>query len=601
MILDGDTNVTSNYDITYQNGTLTVTAATGNELDITDYSGVYDSEAHGITVENAIAGDTVWYSLTNDGTDWTQTNPTFTDVTAETTVYVKVTNANYSDRLGQGTVTITVRPISILAGSDSKTYDGAALTSNTWTLSAGTLAGTETISAVTVTGSQTVVGSSSNVPSGAVILDGDTNMTSNYDITYQNGTLTVSAKAITVTAGSGTVTYNGTQHTITSYTSTDVVTGQSLTAIAYGAGTNVGNYPVTVGGIQILEGEADVTGNYTITLESGTLTITKATVNITLTAISRTTTYNGTTQSVSGWTLTGDLLNGTTTISGVAGATGTNVGTYPTTFGAVTVWDGSGETAIDVTENYTINLVNGLLTIQRRPGGGGGGGTTIIDELVPLALITDHIEYIQGYPENVVKPEGLVTREEVAAVFFRLLEPDYREILRATESDFLDMSKTRWSGKHVGTLVNGSIIQGYPDGTFKPGNPITRAELAAIASRFDDLQPTTASIFSDIKGHWAEKYINSAQEKGWVNGYPDGTFKPQQYITRAEFVTLVNNVLQRRVHKADILPDAKTFPDLKEAMWYYEAMMEAINPHLYNRLEDGYEEWIEIYEFETEM
>ena len=448
-----------------------------------------------------------------------------------------------------------------------------------------------------------MVGTSASIASNAVIQEGSTDVAVNYAITYLPGTLTVTAKAITVTAGSGIVTYNGTQQAITSYTSTDVVTGQSLTATAYGAGTNVGNYPVTVGGIQILEGETDVTANYSIMLEPGLLTITKATINITLTAISRTTTYNGTEQSVSGWTLTGDLLNGTTTISGLAGAAGTNVGTYPTTFGVITIWDGYGETAIDVTENYTINLVNGSLTIERRGGGGGGGGggTTIIDELVPLALITDHIEYIQGYPENVVKPEGLVTREEVAAVFFRLLEPDYREILRATESDFRDMSKTRWSGKHVGTLVNGSIIQGYPDGTFKPGNPITRAELAAIASRFDDLQPTTASIFSDIKGHWAEKYINSAQEKGWVNGYPDGTFKPQQYITRAEFVTLVNNVLQRRVHKADILPDAKTFPDLKEAMWYYEAMMEAINPHLYNRLEDGYEEWIEIYEFETEM
>ena len=200
-----------------------------------------------------------------------------------------------------------------------------------------------------------------------------------------------------------------------------------------------------------------------------------------------------------------------------------------------------------------------------------------------------------------VRPEGNVTREEVAAVFFRLLDPTYKETIRMGKSNFNDVEATRWSTKHIGTLVNGTIITGYPDGTFKPGNFITRAELATIAARFDDLIPTTGSIFTDINDHWAKEYINSSVEKGWVNGYPDGTFKPNQYITRAEFVTLVNNVLQRRVHTENILPEAKQFPDLVKGKWYYEAMQESINSHLYERMEDNFEIWTEIYQPIIEM
>ena len=108
-------------------------------------------------------------------------------------------------------------------------------------------------------------------------------------------------------------------------------------------------------------------------------------------------------------------------------------------------------------------------------------------------------------------------------------------------------------------------------------------------------------MFSDVSGHWAEELINSAAQKGWVTGYPDGTFKPDQYITRAEFVTLVNNVLERRVKAEDILPEARQFPDLDKDAWYYEAMQEAINSHDYIRKPDGYEEWTEIYYPDLDM
>ncbi len=229
----------------------------------------------------------------------------------------------------------------------------------------------------------------------------------------------------------------------------------------------------------------------------------------------------------------------------------------------------------------------------------------IIDEEVPEALPElnkeDHFAYIQGYPDNTVRPEGLITREEVATVFYRLLTESYRDSIWTMEHNFTDVGANRWSTKHIATLAAGGIITGYPDGNFKPGQFITRAELATIASRFDNLSPFESDDFSDIMGHWANRFINSASKKGWVQGYPDGSFKPDQYITRAEFVTLVNNVLERRVHKEHILEDARQFPDLLESKWYYEAMQESINSHHYLRLEDGFEEWTEIYYPELDM
>lgn len=220
----------------------------------------------------------------------------------------------------------------------------------------------------------------------------------------------------------------------------------------------------------------------------------------------------------------------------------------------------------------------------------------IEDSLIPIDKLNkiDHFQYIQGYPDNTVRPEGLITREEVAAVFYRLLDPGYRISILTENENFSDISNNRWSIKHIATLANGKIIEGYPDGSFKPGNSITRAELAAIASRFDNLSTLQGNSFIDIEEHWAIDYINSSAAKGWVKGYPDGSFKPDQYITRAEFVTLVNNVLGRKVHKDNILENIKVFPDLREDMWYYEAMVEAINSHINSWDEDLNEVWIEI-------
>jgi len=253
-------------------------------------------------------------------------------------------------------------------------------------------------------------------------------------------------------------------------------------------------------------------------------------------------------------------------------------------------------------------VVTGSYSRRSGGGGGGGGGSTeqeIVVEpeatLVPLNK-EDHFAYIAGYPDNTVKPEGNVTREEVAAVFYRLLDETYRESVKTDVNNFSDVEAGRWSNTQISTLASIGVITGYPDGTFRPSNSITRAELATIASKFDNLSPFEADSFSDIAGHWANQYINSAAQKGWIKGYEDGTFRPQQAITRAEFVTLVNNVLGRKVLKENILPEAKTFPDLSTNAWYYEAMMEAINGHYYERENpDDYEVWTELYESHIDL
>ena len=225
--------------------------------------------------------------------------------------------------------------------------------------------------------------------------------------------------------------------------------------------------------------------------------------------------------------------------------------------------------------------------------GGGGGGTIIPDPEIPLAELEkiDHFAYTIGYPEGDIKPLNKITREEVAMIFYRLLTDESRDALLSDTNSFTDLETERWSNRAISTLFNADIISGYPDGTFKPANPITRAEFATIAAKFDELELGGISKFTDISGHWAEDYITSSELKGWINGYPDLTFRPEQDITRAEAMTLINNVLERKVPEENIHPDAMFWPDNPKEEWYYEAIMEATNSHDYVIEDDGDELW----------
>ncbi|GAC42003.1 S-layer homology domain-containing protein [Paenibacillus popilliae] len=212
----------------------------------------------------------------------------------------------------------------------------------------------------------------------------------------------------------------------------------------------------------------------------------------------------------------------------------------------------------------------------------------------PKLDMENHSNYINGYPDGTVKPENQIAREEIAAIFYRLMENESFTNYMTGQNSFSDVVKKRWSNKYISTMERVGIITGYQDGTFKPGQSITRAEFAAIASRFDKLNNQANDMFADISGHWAEKYIVSAANKGWIKGYPDDTFKPNQYITRAEAMAFINSVLNRKVKAADIHADAKQWPDNKPGKWYYSDVLEATNHHEYSRSEDGYESWDSI-------
>lgn len=246
-------------------------------------------------------------------------------------------------------------------------------------------------------------------------------------------------------------------------------------------------------------------------------------------------------------------------------------------------------------------------TKESSGGGGGGGGhrpkpkpTVEIPDDDALGLNnTDHFAYVVGYENGEVQPQNSITRAEVAAIFFRLLENGIRSENFTHQNDFSDVAADAWYCSSVSTLSRMDIIAGYPDGTFRPNAPITRAEFAAIATRFDNNGDKTPVSFTDIIGHWAEGEITVAANHGWVSGYGDDTFRPQNQITRAETMSLVNRVLKRLPETpADLLPDMITWTDNADtSSWYYLPVQEATNSHYYEFKENSkHEKWTELRE-----
>lgn len=214
----------------------------------------------------------------------------------------------------------------------------------------------------------------------------------------------------------------------------------------------------------------------------------------------------------------------------------------------------------------------------------------------------DHVAYIIGYVDGTVRPLNDISRSEVATIFFRLLTDESRAYYWSQTNDYSDVDRDDWFNNAISTLSNAGIITGYLDGTFRPEAPITRAEFAAIAARFSEVVYNGGNSFSDVpENHWAARYIALAEHLGWINGYLDGTFKPEQNITRAEAMTLIDRVLERAVEEDGMLPDMVTWVDNVPGTWYYEAVQEATNSHEYirtsHRVPDHdfyYEDWQEI-------
>ena len=226
--------------------------------------------------------------------------------------------------------------------------------------------------------------------------------------------------------------------------------------------------------------------------------------------------------------------------------------------------------------------------------------TVVIPDDDALGLnTTDHFAYIVGYGNGEVRPQNNITRAEVATIFFRLLTDDVRDENLTKTNRYSDVTRADWYNTAVSTLSSMGIITGYPDGTFRPNAAITRAEFAAIAARFDNDGDKTAAKFSDIATHWAKDEISIAYNNGWINGYPNGTFGPQRDITRAETMTLVNRVLNRQPEtEDDLLPNMTVWTDnANPNAWYYLAVQEATNSHYYEfKTNSQYEKWTELRE-----
>lgn len=317
----------------------------------------------------------------------------------------------------------------------------------------------------------------------------------------------------------------------------------------------------------------DVTANYDIKYETGTLQITK--MPITITAGSAEGAYILGPITSNEWKATATAEGDKVDSVKLTGAQ-TTLGESPNVASDAVIKNAKGE---DVTANYEITYVDGLLK-----------GIELLEKEI-------HFNYVIGYTDGTIRPGNNISRAEVATIFFRLLTDEAREQYNKTTTSYSDIKDGAWCCRAVATLTNAGVINGYTDGTFRPNAPITRAELATIIARFAKLDVNTKT-FSDITGHWAQKNIELAVGNGWINGYEDGTFRPNNNITRAETFAMINRVLDRQTESvSDLLPTSEMnmWSDNMDAdAWYYKDVQEATNYHKCDRVGDSvYEKWTE--------
>jgi len=218
------------------------------------------------------------------------------------------------------------------------------------------------------------------------------------------------------------------------------------------------------------------------------------------------------------------------------------------------------------------------------------------DAVSGLLNTTEHIAYMHGSSDKKVRPNDNILRAEVAAIFFRLLNDETRESNLTQSNGFLDVAVDAWYNEAVSTMAKLGIVKGRTADAFAPDKYITRAELAAICARFDDSDFEVKDSFSDIEGHWAESEIYEAAAHGWVNGYEDGSFRPEEFITRAEVVAMINRMLGRTPTSVEDLHEdmIKWIDNSDESAWYYVDIQEATNSHGYTKADNGNEKWTNV-------
>ena len=417
---------------------------------------------------------------------------------------------------------------------------------------------------------------------------GTVDKTGNYIITNAtNGQLEITSRpyhpnpsitdkiTVEITGNSDSVVYDGTEHSVKDYTvkiSDSRYTEKDFTfsGKALASGINAGTYEMGLKADQFKNTNARFTNVEFIIKADGVLTITQRPLTITAGSAEGIAPVTCDKYTVEGLA-TGDKVD-SVKITGIQSEPGES----PNVASDAVIKNAKGE---DVTANYKITYVDGVL------------------KAIEVLNKEIHFNYVIGYTDGTIRPNNDISRAEVATIFFRLLTDEAREQYTTTAGNFTDVKAGMWCNRAIATLTNMGIIKGYTDGSFQPNKSITRAELATIIARFAKLDVNTKT-FSDINGHWAQKNIELAAGNGWINGYEDGTFRPNNNITRAETFAMINRVLDRQTESvSDLLPTSEMnmwSDNLNENAWYYKDVQEATNYHKCDRVGDSvYEKWTE--------
>lgn len=380
---------------------------------------------------------------------------------------------------------------------------------------------------------------------------------------------------VEITGNSDSVVYDGAEHSVKDYTvkiSDSRYTEKDFTfsGKALASGVNAGTYEMGLKADQFKNTNARFKNVEFIIKADGVLTITQRPLTITAGSAEGIAPVTCDKYTVEGLA-TGDKVD-SVKITGIQSEPGES----PNVASDAVIKNAKGE---DVTANYKITYVDGVL------------------KAIEVLNKEIHFNYVIGYTDGTIRPNNDISRAEVATIFFRLLTDEAREQYTTTAGNFTDVKAGMWCNRAIATLTNMGIIKGYTDGSFQPNKSITRAELATIIARFAKLDVNTKT-FSDINGHWAQKNIELAAGNGWINGYEDGTFRPNNNITRAETFAMINRVLDRQTESvSDLLPTSEMnmwSDNLNENAWYYKDVQEATNYHKCDRVGDSvYEKWTE--------
>ena len=676
-IVNADGNdVTDLYQITYNYGTLIIEPCDVT-VTIKGNTGTYEYDGTEKTVEG--------YTANINNNLYTEADFKLVDSQAKIRATVpgtyqmglkpenfENTNPNFNVTFvvkPDGKLTIENRPITITANDVTGKYNGQPHGENGYSITMGSLVDGHAAT-VTISGSKTDAGEYEEllVPRVTKIVDAkDKDVTSYYDISYEDGKLTINKRSVTLTSETASKVYDGTALTKPNVkvTGDGFVEGEVTDIRATGSVTHVSEGEVT-NTITFTKGQKFKDSNYDITKNEGTLKITEASAPTPGTfdfndvvygdgkvtpAITKTVkgnvgrnfkeTFKVTVEPKSDNaknTMTPDYYTGKAEViaskslkdvpflfkpEAMANAVVpygklrfTEAGTYTYTV-QEEIPGGTSRMSYDTTE-YTLKI-NVVLdedsnTYQVKSWQFTPGNRENLTQLnivntyrtyhpsassKPTLNTGDHYAYVMGYPDGTVRPNGSITRAEVSTILFRLLSDKTRDEYFTTESSFTDVKAGAWYNNSIATLEKaGVIVDTAKGGAFRPNEAITRAELAAMLAQFSDAKPVKGVKFSDVSAeHWAYEAIAIAAKMGWIEGYPDGTFRPDATITRAEMMTLVNRALDRVPSDEDHLLSKRvmlTFPDCKSGDWFYIAVQEATNSHTYERAateKNGDEQW----------